>query len=88
MKRKTYSESQILRILQEAEQGVPVVELARKYGFSQGTFYRWKAKYSGLDESSLRRLKALEAENRRLKQMYADLSLENEVLKDILAKKD
>jgi len=88
MKRKKYSESQIVRILQEAEAGVPVTELARKFGFGQSAFYRWKARYSGMDVAALRRLKALEEENRRLKQMYADLSLEHEVLKELLAKKD
>lgn len=88
MKRRKYSESQIVRILQEAEAGVPVTELARKFGFSQSAFYRWKARYSGMDVAALRRLKALEEENRRLKQMYADLSLEHEVLKELLAKKD
>ncbi len=88
MKRKKYSESQIVRILQEAEAGVPVTELARKYGFSQSAFYRWRAKYGGMDVAAVQRLKALEEENRRLKQMYANLSLEHEILKDLLGKKD
>ena len=88
MKRKKYSESQIVRILQEAETGVPVTELSRRYGFSQSAFYRWRAKYSGMDVAAVQRLKALEEENRRLKQMYANLSLEHEILKDLLRKKD
>jgi len=88
MKRKKYSESQIVKILQEAEAGVPVTELARKYGFSQSAFYRWRARYGGMDVAAVQRLKALEEENRRLKQMYANLSLEHEILKDLLGKKD
>ena len=88
MKRQRYSESQIVRILQEAEAGVPVTELARKYGFSQSAFYRWRAKYGGMDVAAVQRLKALEEENRRLKQMYANLSLEHEILKELLGKKD
>ena len=88
MKRKKYSESQIVQILKEAEAGVPVTELSRKYGFSQSAFYRWRAKYSGMGVAALRRLKALEEENRRLKQMYADLSLDHQVLKELLRKKD
>ncbi len=87
MKRKTYSEHQIVKILNEAEAGVPVAELSRQYGFSQSAFYKWKAKYGGMDTSQLKRLKELEDENRKLKQMYADISLEYKVLKDILEKK-
>ena len=64
-----------------------VTDLCRQYGFSKSTFYKWKAKYGGMDASSLRRLKELEEENRRLKQMYADLSLEHRVLKEIVEKK-
>jgi len=87
MKQGKYSEGQIVRILEEAEAGVPVTELVRKYGFSQSAFYRWRAKYGGMEVSALRRLKALEEENRRLKRMYADLSLEHAALKDVLEKK-
>ena len=87
MKRKTYSEAQIVKILNEAEAGVPVAELSRQYGFSQSAFYKWKAKYGGMDVSQLKRLKELEEENRKLKQMYADISLEYKALKDILEKK-
>lgn len=87
MKRSRYSETQIVNILKEAEAGIPVTELSRKHGFSQSAFYKWKAKYSGMDTSALRRMKELEEENRRLKQMYADLSLEHQALKDIVQKK-
>jgi len=87
MKRTKFSETQIVNILKEAEAGIPVTELSRKHGFSQSAFYKWKAKYSGMDTSALRRMKALEEENRRLKQMYADLSLEHQALKDIVQKK-
>ena len=87
MKRTKFSETQIVNILKEAEAGIPVTELSRKHGFSQSAFYKWKAKYSGMDTSALRRMKELEEENRRLKQMYADLSLEHQALKDIMQKK-
>jgi putative transposase len=87
MKRSTFSETQVVNILKEAEAGIPVEELSRKYGFSKSAFYKWKAKYSGMDASALKRLKELEEENRRLKQMYADLSLEHQALKDIVKKK-
>ncbi len=87
MKRTKFSETQIVNILKEAEAGIPVTELSRKHGFSQSAFYKWKAKYSGMDTSALRRMKELEEENRRLKQMYADLSLEHQALKEIVQKK-
>lgn len=87
MKKSTKSEQQIVAILKEAEAGVPVVDLCRQQGISQSTFYKWKAKYAGLDASALRRLKELEDENRKLKQMYANLSLEHQVLKEIVEKK-
>jgi len=87
MKQSKYSETQIVNFLKEAETGTPVAELSRKYGFSQSAFYKWKAKYSGMDTSALKRLKELEEENRRLKQMYANLSLEHQALKDIVQKR-
>jgi len=87
MKRKRYTEQQIIKILKEAEAGVAVTELSLQYGFSQSAFYKWKAKYSGMEVSQLQHLKELEEENRKLKQMYADLSLEHKVLKDIVEKK-
>lgn len=76
MKKSKFGESQIVNILKEAEAGVSLEELSRQHGFSKATFYKWKAKYSGMDVSSLKRLRELEEENRRLKQMYIDLSLE------------
>ncbi len=87
MKRSRFSESQIVTILKEAESGVPLDELSRQHGFSKTTFYKWKAKYSGMDVSTLKRLRELEEENRRLKQMYAELSLDHKILKDIVEKK-
>ena len=87
MKKSKFTESQIVNILKEAEAGVSVEDLMRQHGFSRPTFYKWKAKYSGMSVSELKRLKELEEENRRLKQMYADLSLEHEVLKEIIEKK-
>jgi putative transposase len=87
MKKSRFTESQIVSILHESESGLPLEELIRKHGISKGTFYKWRAKYSGMDASALKRLKELEEENRRLKQMYADLSLEHRVLKDIVEKK-
>lgn len=87
MKRSRYSEEQIIRILKEAETGIPLLDLCRKYGVGKSTLYKWRSKYGGLEVSDVRRLKALEAENRRLKQMYAELSLEHQVLKEIVEKK-
>ena len=87
MKKSKFSESQTVNILKEAEAGVSLEELSRQHGFSKATFYKWKAKYGGMEVSALKRLKELEEENRRLKQMYADLSLEHKVLKDIVEKK-
>jgi putative transposase len=87
MKQSRFTENQIVNILHESESGLPLDELLRKHGISKGTFYKWRAKFSGMDASALKRLKELEEENRRLKQMYADLSLEHKVLKDIVEKK-
>lgn len=88
MKKSKFSESQIVTILKEAEAGVVALEdLSRQHGFSRASFYKWKSKYSGMSVSELKRLKELEEENRRLKQMYANLSLEHEALKDIIEKK-
>ena len=87
MKKTKYTESQIVNILKEAEAGVSLEDLSRQHGFSKASFYKWKAKYSGMDTSALKRLKELEEENRRLKQMYANLSLEYQALKEIVEKK-
>ena len=87
MKKSKFSESQIVNILKEAEAGVSLEDLIRQHGFSKASFYKWKAKYSGMSVSELKRLRELEEENRRLKQMYANLGLEHEVLKDIIEKK-
>jgi len=87
MKRSRFTETQIVKILKEAEAGVAVEELSRQHGFSKSAYYKWKARYGGMDAVALKRLKKLEAENQKLKEMYADLSLEHKVLKDIVEKK-
>ena len=87
MKRSRFTEEQIIGILREPEAGVPVADLCRKHGLSSPTFYKWKAKFGGLDVSEARRLKALEDENAKLKRMLADAMLDNVALKDLLGKK-
>ncbi len=87
MKRNKLSEAQIVALLQEGEAGMPVADLCRKYGVANSTYYKIKAKYGGMNMSELRRLKALEEENRRLKQMYANVCLEHNLLKDVVGKK-
>ena len=84
---KRYTEEQIIAVLKEAEAGVKTVELCRKHGISDASFYKWKAKYAGLEVSDLRKMKALEEENSKLKRIVADLSLDNRALKDVLSKK-
>ena len=86
MKRSRFTEEQIIGILREQEAGVPVADLCRKHGLSSPTFYKWKAKYGGLNVSEARRLKALEDENAKLKRMLADAMLDNVALKDLLGK--
>jgi putative transposase len=87
MKQSRFSESQIFKILKEAENGVHVPELCREYSMSSAAFYKWRAKYGGMDVSMMNRLKELEHENRQLKKMYAESQLKAEVLKDVLEKK-
>jgi putative transposase len=87
MKRSKFSEGQIIKILKETEiTGKIVTDVCREHGIAQSTYYKWKSKYGGLDESQLRRLNELEEENRKLKRMYADLSLDHMILKDIIEK--
>ena len=86
MKRSKYTEEQIVRILQESEAGISVTELCRKYGISDATYYNWKAKFGGMELSDIRRLKQLEEENRRLKTIVADLTLDNQALKAVVGK--
>ena len=86
MRKSKYSESKIITILKEAEAGMTVAEISRKYGVSNGTFYNWKSKYAGMSGAEIKRMRQLEEENRKLKQMYANLSLENNVLKELIEK--
>lgn len=87
MKRSRFTETQIIAVLKEAENGVAVADLCRQHGVGKSTIYKWKAQYGGMDASAVHRLKELEEENRRLKQMYAELSLDYRILKDIVEKK-
>ena len=87
MRKSKFSEVQIAAILKEAEAGVSVSEVARKHGISAATFYQWRSKYGGMEVSDLQRMRELEQENARLKRMYADLSLDNSILKEAPTKK-
>lgn len=87
MKMTRYSEPQILAILRQAEGGVPVAELCREHGMSNASFYKWRAKYGGMDASMVSQMKVMEEESRRLKRMYADLSMQADLLKEALGKK-
>ena len=87
MKTSRYSDPQILSILRQAEGGMPVPELCRDHGMSSATFYKWRAKFGGMDASMISQLKSIEDENRRLKKMFAELSMQNELLKEALGKK-
>jgi putative transposase len=86
LKARQYTEEQIIAVLKEGEAGAKVVDLCRKYGMSDATYYNWKSKYAGLTVSELKRLKALEEENRRLKQIVAEQALDNRALKELLSK--
>lgn len=87
MKKKRFSPDQIASILKEHEQGTSLDELVRKHGISRASFYSWRKRYGGMDASDLKRLKALEEENRKLKMMYADMALDLKIAKDIIEKK-
>lgn len=87
MKGKRFTEEQIIAVLKEAESGAKIVDICRKYGISEATYYNWKSKYHGMEISELRRLKALEDENRKLKHIVADQALDIQALKHVLSKK-
>ncbi len=87
MRKSKYTEEQIAYTLQQAESGIPVAEIIRKLGITEQTFYRWKKRFAGLGVSELRRLRQLEEENRKLKRLVADLSLDKQMLQEVLSKK-
>ena len=87
MKKSRYTDSQIINILNQAAAGAKVPDLCREHGMSDATFYKWRAKYGGMDASLMTRMKELEAENNRLKKVYADVQLQNDVIKEAMAKK-
>ena len=87
MRKSKFPESQMMAILAEGEAGLPVAEVCRKHGISNATYYQWKSKYAGMSANELKRVKDLEAENSRLKRMYAELALENAAIKDVLSRK-
>jgi len=87
MKKSRFTESQIFGILKEYDAGKNLQDLCREHGVSKATVYNWKARYGGMEMNELKRVKELEEENRKLKQMYADLALDNKMLKDVLRKK-
>jgi putative transposase len=87
MKQSKYSDAQIMGILKQAESGVPVSELCREHGMSNASFYKWRSKFGGMDASLISRMKSLEEENKRLKKMYAEKSMQADLLKEALGKK-
>lgn len=87
MKTSRFSDPQIIAILKQAEDGVPVSQLCREHGMSSASFYKWRSKYGGMDASLISEMKQLDDENKRLKRMFADLSMQNELLKEALGKK-
>jgi putative transposase len=87
MKKTRFTETQIVSTLKKQEAGIPTKDICRELGISEPTFYNWKSKYGGMEASDVRRLKDLEEENARLKKMYADLAMDNQILKDLFSKK-
>ena len=87
MKKSKFSETQIVTLLKQADSGIAVKDLCRQAGISPATYYLWKSKYGGMEASDLKRVKELEAENSKLKRMYAELALDNAAMKDLIAKK-
>ena len=87
MKKAKFSDAQIMAILRQAENGAPVSELCREHGMSSASFYKWRAKFGGMDASMVSEMKAMAEENRRLKRMYAEMSMQNDLLKEALGKK-
>jgi putative transposase len=87
MRKSRFTEAQILAILGEGESGLPVAAVCRQHGISTAAYYQWKSKYAGMSVNELKRVKELEAENAKLKRMYADLALENVAIKDVLSRK-
>ena len=87
MKKSRFSEQQIINILKQADAGVKVQDLCRQFGISDATYYKWKSKYGGMEAADIKRLREVEAENGKLKRMFADLALENRALKDLIEKK-
>lgn len=87
MKKSKFSDSKIMNILKEAQRGIPVAHLCREHGMSAATFYKWRSKYGGMDVAMISEMKTLKAENQRLKRMYADVQLQNELVQEALRKK-
>lgn len=87
MRKSRFTESQIVSILKDGDAGIPLAELVRKHGISRATYFNWKSKYAGATIADVKRMKELEAENVKLKRMYADLALENAAIKDVLSRK-